>query len=73
MVIIDDAVSSGSTLQATWDMLERVGCEVQACGVVMIQGDKWKDVLGEDRISKLVYVLQSPLLRFVGDGWDVRP
>lgn len=73
VVIIDDAVSSGSTLQATWDMLERVGCDIQACGVVMKQGDNWRAVLGEDRASKLVYVLESPLLRAVEDGWDLRP
>jgi adenine/guanine phosphoribosyltransferase-like PRPP-binding protein len=73
IVIIDDAVSSGSTLQATWDMLERIGCDIQACGVVMKQGDKWRAVLKEERASKLVYVLESPLLRAVEDGWDLRP
>jgi adenine/guanine phosphoribosyltransferase-like PRPP-binding protein len=72
VVIVDDAVSSGSTIQATWDMLEKVGCEIQACGVVMKQGDKWKAVLGEERASKLVYVLESPLLRMVENGWDLR-
>jgi adenine/guanine phosphoribosyltransferase-like PRPP-binding protein len=73
VVIIDDAVSSGRTLQATWDMLERIGCDIQACGVVMKQGSKWMGVLGEDRVSKLVYVLESPLLRAVDGGWDIRP
>lgn len=73
VVIIDDAVSSGSTLQATWDMLERIGCDIQACGVVMKQGDRWKSILGAGRASKMVYVLESPLLRAVEDGWDVRP
>jgi adenine/guanine phosphoribosyltransferase-like PRPP-binding protein len=73
VAIIDDAVSSGSTLNATWDLLERIGCDIQACGVVMKQGDKWRASLGEDRASKLVYVLESPLLRAVEDGWDLRP
>jgi adenine/guanine phosphoribosyltransferase-like PRPP-binding protein len=71
-VIIDDAVSSGRTLQATWDMLERIGCDIEACGVVMKQGSKWINVLGPERSAKLVFVLESPLLRAVDDGWDVR-
>lgn len=73
VVIIDDAVSSGRTLQATWDMLDRIGCDIQACGVVMKQGSKWMDVLGPERTAKLVYVLESPLLRAIDAGWDVRP
>jgi adenine/guanine phosphoribosyltransferase-like PRPP-binding protein len=72
VVIIDDAVSSGRTLQATWDMLERIGCDIQACGVVMKQGSKWKDVLGPERSAKVVYVLESPILRAVEGGWDER-
>lgn len=72
VVIIDDAVSSGTTLKATWDMLERIGCDVQCCGVVMKQGAKWKSVLGPERTSKLVYVLESPLLKAVEGGWDIR-
>lgn len=72
VVIIDDAVSSGQTLKATWDMLERIGCDIQACGVVMKQGSKWIDILGAERSAKLVHVLESPLLRAVEDGWDIR-
>jgi adenine/guanine phosphoribosyltransferase-like PRPP-binding protein len=73
VVIIDDAVSSGRTLKATWDMLEGIGCHIQACGVVMKQGSKWKDVLGSERSAKVVYVLESPLLRAVEGGWNIRP
>lgn len=73
MVVIDDAVSSGTTLKAAWDMLDRIGCDIRGCGVVMKQGAKWMDVLGAERASKLVYVLESPLLRAVEEGWNVRP
>jgi adenine/guanine phosphoribosyltransferase-like PRPP-binding protein len=73
VAIIDDAVSSGMTLKASWDMLARIGCDIQVCGVVMKQGDKWRDVLGKERADKLVFVLASPLLVAVEDGWDVRP
>jgi len=74
VVIIDDAVSSGSTLKATWDLLESeaVGADIQACGVVMKQGERWRNVLGENRANKTVWVLESPLLKKVDGGWDHR-
>lgn len=73
-MIIDDAVSSGRTLKATWDLLEseHVGCRVVGCGVVMRQGAEWKVVLGEERAERVVGVLESPLLRKVEGGWDLR-
>ena len=71
-VIIDDAVSSGTTLKSTWDFLEGVGCEILVCGVVMKQGERWKGVLGPERTGKVVWVFESPLLRKVEGGWGVR-
>jgi adenine/guanine phosphoribosyltransferase-like PRPP-binding protein len=71
-VIIDDAVSSGRTLKATWDLLERIGCVIEGCGVVMRQGEEWRMLLGDERAEKVVGVLESPLLRVVDGGWDLR-
>ena len=72
-IIIDDAVSSGKTLQASWDFLEseEVGCQVLGVGVVMKQGEKWRTLL-EERQDKVRWVFESPLLRAVEGGWDVR-
>lgn len=72
-IIIDDAVSSGKTLQASWDFLEseEVGCQVLGAGVVMKQGERWRMLLGE-RQEKVRWVLESPLLGAVKGGWDVR-
>lgn len=72
--IIDDAVSSGRTLQMSWDLLgsEGVGCEVLGAGVVMKQGERWREVLGKEMEGKLVWVFDSPLLKRVEGGWDVR-
>ena len=72
MVIIDDAVSSGTTLRAAWDLVERVGCEVMGCGVAMRQGEKWRGILGEERGRKVVGVFDSPLVRRVEGGWVPR-
>ncbi|KAB8300130.1 hypothetical protein EYC80_000360 [Monilinia laxa] len=71
-VIIDDAVSSGATLKTTWDLLERIGCDIVGCGVVMKQGERWQEKIGRERVEKLFYVLESPLLEAVEDGWALR-
>lgn len=72
VLIIDDAVSSGRTLKETWDLLERIGCVIVGCGVVMRQGSEWKDLLGQKRAGRVVGVFESPLLRAVEGGWDMR-
>ncbi|TEY71648.1 hypothetical protein BOTCAL_0089g00270 [Botryotinia calthae] len=71
-VIIDDAVSSGATLKMTWDLLEKIGCDIVGCGVVMKQGSKWEEKIGQERVDRLVYVLESPLLEAVDGGWALR-
>jgi adenine/guanine phosphoribosyltransferase-like PRPP-binding protein len=72
--IIDDAVSSGVTLKMSWDLLEsrQVGCEVLGAGVVMKQGERWRDLLGMEMEDKLVWVFDSPLLKRVEGGWSIR-
>jgi len=72
-IIIDDAVSSGKTLQASWDFLEseEIGCQIVGAGVVMKQGERWKALLGE-RHTRVKWVYQCPLLKAVEGGWDVR-
>ncbi|KAF7955099.1 uncharacterized protein EAE97_000358 [Botrytis byssoidea] len=71
-IIIDDAVSSGATLKTAWDLLEKIGCDIVACGVVMKQGNKWEQKIGQERVDKLVYVLESPLLEAFDEGWAFR-
>ncbi len=70
VALVDDAVSSGHTLAACWDLLDSLGASVVACGVAMRQGDRWRDVLGGERADKLVGVFDSPLLRAVPEGWE---
>lgn len=74
VIIIDDAVSSGTTVKEVWAMLEgaEVRADVVACGVVMRQGARWKDVLAEERAKRVVGVLESPLLEKAEGGWVVR-
>lgn len=69
-LLIDDAVSSGKTLKASWDFIEseKVGATILAVGVLMKQSERWRDVLGMDREDKVEWVFESPLLRKVPGG-----
>lgn len=68
----DDALSTGTTMLAAWDLIESLGGDVVACGVAMLQGQRWADALGAERCAKVVGVFESPLLRAVADGWVKR-
>jgi len=72
VVLVDDTVSSGSTLKAPWTLIESLGAEVLACGVAMLQGARWRDTLGHERAARMVGVFDSPLLQAVPDGWVER-
>ena len=69
VVLVDDVVSSGATLDAPWRLIESLGAEVVACGVVMRQGERWTLSLGADRAAKVVSVFDTPLLQAVPEGW----
>jgi len=72
VVLVDDAVSSGSTLGAPWTLIESLGAQVLACGVAMRQGRRWVRTLGPERAARLVGVFDSPLLQAVDGGWGLR-
>ncbi|MDM0031910.1 phosphoribosyltransferase [Variovorax sp. J22P271] len=72
LVLVDDAVSTGTTLLAAWELIESLGGDVVACGVAMLQGRRWVDKLGAERAARVVGVFDSPLLKAVPDGWVLR-
>lgn len=72
VVLVDDAISSGSTATPVWDLLERAGAEVMAYGVAMRQGERWRAALGPLRAARVVGVFDSPLLQETGEGWVLR-
>lgn len=69
VVLVDDAVSSGATLDAPWQLVESLGAEVLACGVAMRQSERWVRTLGPERAAKVVGVFDTPMLSAVADGW----
>jgi adenine/guanine phosphoribosyltransferase-like PRPP-binding protein len=72
VILVDDAVSTGTTLQAAWDLLESLGADVVACGVAMRQGRRWADRIGAQRTSRVFGVFDSPLLQAAPEGWVLR-
>jgi adenine/guanine phosphoribosyltransferase-like PRPP-binding protein len=72
VVVIDDAVSSGSTLVAALRLLLRARAEVTGIVVAMVQGEDWRGTLGalgEEWPGKVAGVFRSPKLKRGADGW----
>ena len=64
--VVDDVVSTGSSLVAMLRLVRRAGAEVVGVGVILTEGHDWTGVLGED--SSLVRALgHIPVFR-VSDG-----
>jgi adenine/guanine phosphoribosyltransferase-like PRPP-binding protein len=72
VLLVDDAVSTGRTAHAPWDLLETLGAQVLAMGVAMRQGRRWVQELGADRAARVLGVFDSPLLRATPGGWVPR-
>lgn len=72
IVLVDDAISSGSTAPPVWDLLERAGAQVVGYGVAMRQGGRWRAALGPARAGRVVGVFDSPLLQATAGGWGPR-
>lgn len=72
LALVDDALSTGATMAAVWELVESLGGEVVACGVAMLQGRRWAEALGPQRLERVVGVFESPLLRAVPEGWTLR-
>ncbi len=69
VLIVDDAVSSGGTLQQVWTLLEGLGAEVAGAVVAMRQGPVWRQTLGPARADRVSGVFDTPLLVLRADGW----
>ncbi len=72
VLLVDDAVSSGHTARAPWDLLQALGATVLGLGVAMCQGRRWVATLGVERAAQVVGVFDSPLLRATPLGWVPR-
>lgn len=62
IAVIDDVISSGTSMAAALNLLRSAGLEPVAIGAAMLQGTRWHDLLGEWK-AKTVAPLASPRLR----------
>ena len=71
VLVVDDAVSSGSTMVSGIRLLERCGAEVAAIAVAMRQGKQWQQVLRRADGSAIPVVGAYDCPRMVRrfDGW----
>lgn len=72
VAVVDDAISSGSTLAAVLPLLASAGCTVVTIVVAMLQGNAWRDRLGgidPQWPTRVRGVFTSPRLVRVADGW----
>ena len=72
LALVDDTLSSGTTILAAWDLIESLGGNVVVCGVAMLQGHRWAERLGPARAAQVVGVFDSPLLQAAPQGWVLR-
>ncbi len=69
VLLVDDTISSGTTVSAVLRLLEKVDAEPLALIFAMNQGDAWRqrlDPVWHDKVHTLFF---SPLLRATADGW----
>ncbi|SDW46020.1 phosphoribosyltransferase [Roseicitreum antarcticum] len=70
VVVIDDVLSSGSSLMAVLDLLALVGVTPVGAVFAMLQGDRWRAPLaGRGGLLALTGAIRTPRLKKVGGGW----
>lgn len=72
IVVVDDAVSSGSTLMSVYRLLARLNCDVIGVVVAMRQGVTWRENLAAEFPSPpdlVRSVIAAPLFELGEDGW----
>lgn len=71
VLVVDDAVSSGTTMVSGLRLLERCGAEVVAIAVAMRQGTQWRDKLrnAAGQAIPVVAAFDSPRMVRTPAGW----
>lgn len=68
VAVIDDVISSGTSMAAVLRLLTQAGIDPVAIGAAMLQGTKWHAPMQKWR-DKIVAPLNSPLLEKTESGW----
>ncbi|MBB6466112.1 phosphoribosyltransferase [Aminobacter carboxidus] len=71
VLVVDDVISSGTSMLAVLKLLEKAGIEPVAAVFAMLQGDNWRQAIGEHDaplVSRIHGAIVSPRLRLGDDG-----
>jgi len=71
VVVVDDVVSSGTSMLAVLRLLRNAGIEPAAAVVAMLQGDDWRAALGQHDASFVSHIhgaISSPRLKRTAKG-----
>ena len=71
VLVVDDAVSSGTTLVAGLQLLQRCGAQIAAIAVAMRQGSQWQHKLlrADGSAIPVVGAFDCPRMQRQSDGW----
>ncbi|MGN1055130.1 MAG: phosphoribosyltransferase [Comamonas sp.] len=71
VLVVDDAVSSGTTMVSGLKLLERCGAHIAAIAVAMRQGTQWRQKLQRADGSRIPVVgaFDSPRMQWRDGGW----
>ncbi|MCB8819681.1 phosphoribosyltransferase [Microvirga rosea] len=73
VLLVDDVISSGTSMAAAIELLARCGVTPVAIGAAMLQTERWREKLstfGPDCPERVIGVLRTPLLkRTAENGW----
>ena len=71
VVVVDDVVSSGTSMLAVLRLLRNAGIEPAAAVVAMLQGDNWRAALGQHDASFVSHIhgaIATPRLKRTAEG-----
>lgn len=71
VLLVDDVVSTGTSLAAVLRLLEKAGIVPAGISVAMEQSDRWRAVLPRPELVR--GAIRSPLLERSGEGYVVAP
>ncbi len=72
VVVVDDVISTGTSILAATDLVRAAGGELAGIGLLLAEGSAWRDKLGED--AAIVESLGTiPVFRRGDDGWEPIP
>ncbi len=72
VILVDDAVSSGTTMVSVAKLISRLDCEIAGIIVAMRQGVLWRETLGtmdENLPGRVRGVIAGPIFSRVKGGW----